>query len=55
MKTKTKELEVDFIGEQDKPLTKEEQFTISVFIKQLNEKQNKNSKLKPLKAVKEPA
>ena len=49
MKTKSKELDVDFIGSQDKPLTKEEQSVISVFIKQLKEKQNKRSKLKTLK------
>ena len=46
---KNKELDVDFIGAQDKPLTKEEQLAISAFIKQLKEKQNKNSsRRKPL-------
>ena len=34
-KTKKKELDVDFIGEQDRPLTKEEQFEISAFIQNL--------------------
>jgi hypothetical protein len=37
MKTKSKELDVDFIGGQDQPLTKEEQSAISAFIKQLKE------------------
>ncbi len=53
MKTKSKELDVDFIGGQDKPLTKEEQSAISAFIKQLKEKQNKSSKRKSLKTEKE--
>ena len=53
MKTKSKELDVDFIGGQDQPLTKEEQSAISAFIKQLKEKQNKNSKRKSLKTDKE--
>lgn len=44
MKTKSKELDVDFIGGQDIPLTKEEQFAISAFIKQLKEKQKKVSR-----------
>ena len=35
MKNKSKELDVDFIGGQNKPLTKGEQLSISVFIKQL--------------------
>ncbi len=55
MKTKSKELDVDFIGGQDQPLTKEEQWAISAFIKQLKEKQNKNSKRNSLKTDKEPA
>ncbi|MBK8807255.1 MAG: hypothetical protein IPO21_11655 [Bacteroidales bacterium] len=53
MKTKSKELDVDFIGGQDKPLTKEEQSTISTFIKKLKEEQNKSSKRKSLKTDKE--
>ncbi len=52
MKTKSKELDVDFIGGQDKPLTKEEQLAISTFIKQLKEKQNKSSKRMSLKTDK---
>lgn len=55
MKTKLKELEVDFIGGQDKPLTKEEQLTISAFIKQLKKGQNKNNKPKLWKKDKQPA
>ena len=46
MKTKTKELDVDFIGGQDKPLTKEEQLSISAFIKELKEKRLKSDKRK---------
>lgn len=53
MKTKSKELDVDCIGGQDKPLTKEEQSAISAFIKQLKEKQDKNNKRKSLKTNKE--
>ena len=34
-KTKKKELDVDFIGEQNHPLTKEEQLEISAFIQKL--------------------
>lgn len=41
MKNKLKELDVDFIGGQNKPLTKEEQFAISSFIKKLKEKRRK--------------
>jgi hypothetical protein len=33
MKNKTKELDVDFIGGQDNPLTKEEELAISNFIR----------------------
>lgn len=43
MKRRTKELDVDFIGEQNRPLTKEEQLEISAFIqKQKQERLNKN-------------
>jgi len=38
MKSKTKELDVDFIGGQDKPLTKEEEKVISDFIRISKEK-----------------
>jgi hypothetical protein len=55
MKTKFKELDVDFIGGQDQPLTNEEQSAISAFIKQQKEKQNKISKRNSLKIDKEPA
>lgn len=42
MKKKVKELDVDFIGEQNTPLTKEEQLAISVFINKLQRKNKKN-------------
>ena len=45
MKQKTKELDVDFIGEQNQPLTREEQLEISVFIQTQKEgKRNKNNR-----------
>jgi hypothetical protein len=53
MKTKSKELDVDFIGGQDEPLTKEEQSTISAFIKHLKEKQNNGKKRKFAKTDKQ--
>jgi hypothetical protein len=53
MKTKSKELDVDFIGGQDTPLTKEEQLAISAFIKQLKEKQNKTNKRKLVRTDKQ--
>ena len=53
MKNKTKELDVDFIGGQSNPLTKEEQLAISAFIKQLKEKRSKTSKRKSLKTDKQ--
>jgi hypothetical protein len=49
MINKLKELDVDFIGGQDKPLTKEEELEISKFIKQLREKRSKTSKQKSTK------
>ncbi len=49
MKNKSKELDVDFIGGQDNPLTKEEQLAISSFIKQLKKKHSKLSKRKTIK------
>jgi hypothetical protein len=54
MKNKSKELDVDFIGNQHKPLTKEEEAAISAFIKQLKEKQKKNgSKRRSVKTATE--
>jgi len=53
MKNRTKELDVDFIGGQGNPLTKEEQLAISVFIKQLKEKRDKSTKSKPAKIEKQ--
>lgn len=53
MKTKLKELNVDFIGGQDNPLTKEEQLAISAFIKKLKKKQNKSNQGKSLKKDKQ--
>ncbi len=38
MKNKTKELDVDFIGGQNNPLTKEEENAISAFIRADKEK-----------------
>ncbi|MEN9447474.1 MAG: hypothetical protein RJA25_764 [Bacteroidota bacterium] len=46
MKNKIKELDVDFIGGQNNPLTQEEQLAISNFIKQLKENEAKTFKLK---------
>jgi hypothetical protein len=45
---KAKELDVDFIGGQNNPLTKEEQLAISVFIKQLQKKNSKGKIKKKL-------
>ncbi|MDR2205016.1 MAG: hypothetical protein LBE36_02500 [Flavobacteriaceae bacterium] len=45
-KNKSKELDVDFIGEQNKPMTQEELFSISVFLKQLKQKRNTTAKRK---------
>ncbi len=42
MKSKTKELNVDSIGDQRTPLTKEEQLTITLFIKKAKEKKKKS-------------
>lgn len=52
-KIKLKELDVDYIGSQDKPLTKEEQLAISAFIKKIKEKQNKSNKRKLVKTDKQ--
>ena len=38
MKNKNKELDVDFIGGQDKPITKEEELAISAFIRASKDK-----------------
>ena len=53
MKNKSKELDVDFIGGQNKPLTKEEQLSISAFIKELKEKRVKYNKRKSKKLDKQ--
>lgn len=55
MKKRIKELEVDFIGGQNDPLTKEEQLSISDFIKQLKEKRSTKKKLRTTKLKKETA
>ena len=55
MKNRTKELDVDYIGEQNKVLTKEEQLAISAFIKKLKEKGNMTTKSKSTKLGKQPA
>ncbi len=55
MKTKSKELDVDFIGGQENPLTKEEQLSISAFIKELKEKRLKSDKRKGKALEKHPA
>ncbi len=54
MRNKLKELDVDFIGMQDKSLTKEEALEISNFIKQLKEKRLKESKRKTARLDKQP-
>jgi len=43
MKNRAKELDVDFIGGQSNPLTKEEQLAISDFIKKLKDRRTKNA------------
>lgn len=53
MKNKSQELNVDFIGGQDNPLTKKEELTISVFIKKLKEEQSKKNNRKSLKKDKQ--
>ena len=54
MKNRAKELDVDFIGGQTNPPTKEEFEEISAFIKQLKEKRSKKVKRKS-KLEKQPA
>ncbi len=46
MKNRSKELDVDFIGNQTNPPTEEEFAEISAFIKQLKEKSNQKVKRK---------
>ena len=41
MKNKHKELDVDFIGGQQQPITKEEELAISAFIRASKEKRKK--------------
>jgi hypothetical protein len=53
MKRKTKELDVDFIGGQGKSLTKEEQLSISAFIKKMKAKRIKTAKRKTAKLKKQ--
>ena len=56
MKNKTKELDVDFIGGQDNPLTKEEEMAISNFIRAYKEKRRlKDLRKKALSKQKHPA
>jgi len=45
MKFMKKELDVDFIGEQNQPLTKEEQLEISAFIQKLKEERKSQNKV----------
>ena len=49
MRRKTKELDVDFIGEQGAKLTQQEQQAISEFIKQQREKRQKANAKKSTK------
>lgn len=54
MKSKLKELEVDSIGAQRKPLTKEEQAAISAFLQELKEqRRSKTVKLSLEKSKKQ--
>jgi len=55
MKNRAKELDVDFIGGQNNPLTKEEQLAISDFIKKLKDRRTKNAKRNTVKLEKQPA
>ena len=58
MKNKHKELDVDFIGGQ-KPMTKEEELTISEFIRAAKQKRKqktlRNTKIKTLRRKKQSA
>ena len=53
MKNKTKELDVDYIGGQGKPLTKEEEFAITNFINKLRVNRSKIMKRKISKSEKQ--
>ena len=55
MRRKTKELDVDFIGEQNQPLTKEEQLSISAFFQKLKEEKKTKSKGNVRKSKQQPA
>lgn len=55
MKNKGKELDVDFIGGQNNPLTKEEQLSISDFIRKQKAKRAKTAKRSASKLEKQPA
>lgn len=52
MKSKLRELDVDFIGGQNNPLKRQEQISISMFIKKLKDSRNKRMKRKTAKTVK---
>jgi hypothetical protein len=49
IKKRVRELDVDFIGGQNNPLTKEEEIAISTFIQKVKEKKNKSVKRKTAK------
>jgi hypothetical protein len=53
VKNKTKELDVDYIGGQGKPLTKEEELAITNFINNLRVKRAKIMKRKISKSEKQ--
>ena len=59
MKNKLKELDVDFIGSQQQPITKEEEFAISAFIRTQQEKRRlqviRKTKTKPSQKSHQPA
>ena len=59
MKNKIKELDVDFIGGQQQPITKEEEFVISAFIRKQKEKRQleaiRSSKTKAAQKSHQPA
>lgn len=48
MKNRAKELDVDFIGGQNLPLTKAEQLSISAFIKSLKETNHRKTRRKKI-------
>ena len=52
-KTKKQELDVDFIGEQNRPLTKEEQLEISAFIQKIKASRKQVNKGRICKEEKE--